>query len=163
MRPCNIRLHVKDWKSRRVHICFCYTHCVWFFYSVPLAKKTNCLERYYTLPKKIPPPQTQEQGLQFYQELNRCGSFPLLCAPHSLFCIWTDLKRSWKIPGSPAWWRGDWISLTGPSGLHWNSPEGFNISSIRGFSLEQKSGSPNHPSPPVLDKGCNYIEFYVTR
>ena len=26
--------------------------------------------------------------------MNRCGSFPLLSAPHSLFSIWTDLKGS---------------------------------------------------------------------
>ena len=26
--------------------------------------------------------------------INRCGNFPLLCAPHSLFHIWTDLKWS---------------------------------------------------------------------
>ena len=26
--------------------------------------------------------------------MNRCGSFPLLFAPYSLFSIWTDLKRS---------------------------------------------------------------------
>ena len=32
--------------------------------------------------------------LQFYLGLNRCCSFPLLSAPHSLFSIWTDLKRS---------------------------------------------------------------------
>ena len=31
--------------------------------------------------------------------MDRCGSFPLLSAPHSLFSIWTDLKRSEKIPG----------------------------------------------------------------
>ena len=38
--------------------------------------------------------QTQEPRLQFYQGLNRCGSFPLLSTPHTLFSIWTDLKRS---------------------------------------------------------------------
>ena len=31
--------------------------------------------------------------------MDRCGSFPFLSAPHSLFSIWTDLKRSEKIPG----------------------------------------------------------------
>ena len=40
------------------------------------------------------PPQTEEPRLQFYQGLNRCGSFPLLSAPHSLFSIWIDFKRS---------------------------------------------------------------------
>ena len=33
------------------------------------------------------PPQTQEPRLQFYQGLNRCGSFLLLSASHSLFTM----------------------------------------------------------------------------
>ena len=33
------------------------------------------------------PPQTQEPRLQFYQGLNRCGSFPLPSALHSPFSI----------------------------------------------------------------------------
>ena len=45
----------------------------------------------------------------------RCGSFPLLSAPHPLFSIWIDLKRSEKIPGAPTWRWGEWIWLTGPS------------------------------------------------
>ena len=56
--------------------------------------------------------------------MNRCSSFPLLSAPHSLFSIWTDLRWSEKIPGAPSWRWGEWIWLTGPSGLHWNSPKG---------------------------------------
>ena len=47
-----------------------------------------------------------------------------------LFSIWTELIRSEKIPGAPTWRWGEWICLTGPSGLHWNSPQGLNISSI---------------------------------
>ena len=65
--------------------------------------------------------------------MNRCSNFLLLSAPHSLFSIWTDLKRSEKIPGTPAWSWGEWIWLTGPSGLHRNSPQGLNVSSIRVF------------------------------
>ena len=65
--------------------------------------------------------------------MNRCGSFPLLSAPHSLFSIWSSLKRSVKILGAPTWRWGEWIWLTGPSGLHRNSPQGLNISSIRVF------------------------------
>ena len=53
--------------------------------------------------------------------MNRCGIFPLDSAPHSLFSIWTDLKRSENVPGSPAWRWGEWIWLTGPSGHHRNS------------------------------------------
>ena len=62
----------------------------------------------------------------------RCGSFPLLSAPYSLFSIGTDLKISLKIPGAPAWRWGEWIWLTGPSGLHRNSPQGL-ISVPSGF------------------------------
>ena len=65
--------------------------------------------------------------------INRCGSFPLLYAPHSLFSIWTHLKRSVKIPWAPAWRWEEWIWLTGTSGLHRNSHQGLNISSIRVF------------------------------
>ena len=41
--------------------------------------------------------------------INRCGSFSFLSVPHSLFTIWTDLKRSEKIPGVPTWKWGEWI------------------------------------------------------
>ena len=46
------------------------------------------------LPKAGLPPLTQEPRLQLYQGFNMCGSFSLLSAPHSLFSIWIDLKRS---------------------------------------------------------------------
>ena len=93
------------------------------------------------------PPQTQDRRLQFYQELNRCGSFPLFSAPQSLFSIWTDLKRSQKIQGAPTWRWGEWIWLTGPSGLHRNSPHGLNISFIRFLTRSEirKSQSPFTP------------------
>ena len=84
-------------------------------------------------PKAGLPSQTQEPRLQFYQGLNRCGSFPLLSAPNSLFSIWTRLKRSEKIPVVPTWRWGGCIWLTGPSGLRRNSQQGLNISSIRVF------------------------------
>ena len=92
-------------------------------------------------PKAGLPLQTQEPRLQFCSRqsstansgikaavlagMNRCGSFPLLSAPHSLFNIWADLKISEKIPGAPTWRLREWIWLTGPSGLHRNSPSGF--------------------------------------
>ena len=63
----------------------------------------------------------------------RCSSFLLLSTPHSLFRIWTDLKRSEKIPRAPMWRWGEWIWLTGPSGLHQNSLQGLNISPIKVF------------------------------
>ena len=78
--------------------------------------------------------------------MDRCGNFPLLFAPHSLFSIWTDLKRSENIPGAPTWRWGQWIWLTGQSGLHRNSPQGSNISSILppGFLTWSEI---NQPSP----------------
>ena len=79
------------------------------------------------------PPQTQETRLQFYQGLNRCGSFSLLSAHQSLFNIWTDLKRSERFSGAPSWRWWEWIWLTGPSALHRNSPHRLHISSIRVF------------------------------
>ena len=67
--------------------------------------------------------------------MNSCGSFPLRSTPHSLFSIWTNLKRSEKIPGAPKRRWGEWIWLNGPSGLHRNSPQGLNIRSVRVFDL----------------------------
>ena len=77
--------------------------------------------------------------------MNRCGSFPLLSVPHSLFSIWTDLKRPDKIPGEPSWRWEEWIWLTGSSRLHQNSPQRLNINSIRVFDQIR---NPNHPSAP---------------
>ena len=59
------------------------------------------------------------------QDMSRCGGFPLLSAPHSLFSIWTDLKRSVKIPGAPTWRWEECIWLTVPSGLHRKSLQGY--------------------------------------
>ena len=62
------------------------------------------------------------------------GTVACRCFPHPyLFSIWTDLKISEKITGAPVLWWVEWIGLTGPSGLHRNSPQGLNISSIRIF------------------------------
>ena len=60
--------------------------------------------------------------------INRCGSFPLL--PHP-----TPSLSSEKIPGAPTWKWGEWMRLTGPSGLHRNLSQGLNISSIRVFDI----------------------------
>ena len=116
-----------------------------------------------------------------YTKQGWIGAVTSLCFLHSslsLFSIWTDLKSSEKIPGAPAWWWGEWIWLTRPSGLHRNSPQGLNISSIRvfdqiadpeipitlrppkfttgvkyqfhqGFWPDRRSGNPNHPSPHI--------------
>ena len=61
--------------------------------------------------------------------MNRCGSFPLISAPHILFRILTNFKRSDNIPRAPAWNWGERIWLTGPFGLHRNLLLVLNISS----------------------------------
>ena len=64
--------------------------------------------------------------------MNRYGRFLLLSAPHlslaseQTLTIWKDLR------GTDVEVRR-WIWLTGPSGLHRNSPLGLNISSTRVF------------------------------
>ena len=94
------------------------------------------------------PPQTQDPRLQFYQWLNRCDSFLLPSALHSLFSIWTNLKRSEKITGAPMCRWGEWIWLTGPSRLHWNSPQELNITS--GFLTRSKIRKSQSPFTPTL-------------
>ena len=108
------------------------------------------------------PPQTQEPMLKFYQGLNRCGSFPLLSAPHSLFSIWTDLKRSEKIPGAPSRRWGERIWLTGPSGLHRNLPHGLNISSIMVFDQIRDPEIPIPLLPYNLKSLLIIIQFHLT-
>ena len=75
----------------------------------------------------------KNQACSFTRDL--IGLVASRCFPHthSLFSNWTELKRSEKIPGAPTRRWGEWIWLTGPSGLHRNSPQGLNISSIRAF------------------------------
>ena len=77
-------------------------------------------------PKAGLPLQTQEPRLQFYY--GWIGAVTSHCFLHPILSLASE-----KIPGAPAWrWR-EWIWLTGPSGLHWNSPQGLNISSIGVF------------------------------
>ena len=96
--------------------------------------------------------------------INRCGSLALLSTPYSLFSIWTDLKRSEKTPGAPTWrWR-EWIWLTGPSGLHRNSPQWLNISSIRVLTSSEIYNIPNHPSLPNVNyRNKNVFQIIVIR
>ena len=113
-------------------------------------------------PKAGLPPQTQEPRLQFYQGLNRCGSVPLLSAPHSLFSIWTDLKRYERIPGTPTWKGGEWIWLTGPSGLNRNSPQGLNISSIRVLTRSEIRKLQSHFAPLTKYRPIKMCHFVVS-
>ena len=77
--------------------------------------------------------------------MNRYGSFPLLSAPHTLFTISTDFKRSEKIPGAPTRRWGEWIWLTGSSGLYRNQPQGLNTGSIRVFDqIRDPEIAPTH-------------------
>ena len=81
--------------------------------------------------------------------MNRCVSFPLFSAPHSLFSIWTNLKRSEKIPGAPTR-RVDvasWALRTSPK-----FTTGVKYQFHQGFWPDQRSGNPNHPSPPERTK-----------
>ena len=86
--------------------------------------------------------------------MDRCGSFRFLSVPHSLFSTWTDLKRSDKIPGAPTWRWGERIWLTGPSGLHRNSPEGLNIGSIRVFDQIRD------PEIPINLRALSMFRYY---
>ena len=68
-----------------------------------------------------------DQGCSFIMDC--ISAVASRCFPHpTFFSIWTDLKRSEKIPEAPTCRWGEWIWLTGPSGLHRNSP-GLNMSS----------------------------------
>ena len=91
--------------------------------------------------------------------MNRCGSFPLLSTPHSLLSILTDLKRSEKIPGAPARRWGEWIWLTGPSGLHRNSPQGLNISSIWIFDQIRDPETPITLRPYMIHIERKFVLF----
>ena len=95
------------------------------------------------LPKAGLPPQTQEPRLQFYQGLNRSFQHPTLSLASEQ--ILKDLKR-----------------CQGPqregeeSGFGWLGPKGFTKFTTgvkyqfhQGFSPDQRSGNPNHPSPPL--------------
>ena len=99
------------------------------------------------LPKADLPLQTQEPRLQFYQGLNRCGSFPLLSASHSLFSIWIDLKRS-------EWSQGHQHGGE-ESGFGWTSPKfttGVKYQFHQGFFTRSevwKSPSPFTPPPSL--------------
>ena len=75
--------------------------------------------------------------------MNRCGSFPLLSAPHSLSSIWTDLERSQNILGEPTWrvMRVDlvnWALRTSPK-----FTTGVKYQFHQDFWPDQRSGNPN--------------------
>ena len=110
-------------------------------------------------PKAGLPPQTQEPRLQFYYGwMNRCGSFPFLCASHSLFSIRTEFKWCEKIPGAPPWTWGAWIWQSGPSGLDRNSPQRLNINFIRVFDQIRDLEIPIILRPQGHDRGLKFLK-----
>ena len=97
------------------------------------------------------PLQTQKPMLQFYQGLNWCSSFPLLSAPHFSLTSEQTLKHLKNPRGPKVEVRREYLPI-GPSGLHRNSLQRLNISSIRIFLSNHRSGNPNYPSPPIKIK-----------
>ena len=92
--------------------------------------------------------------------INKYDSFAFLSALHSLFSIWTELRRYEKNPGAPSWRWEEWIRLTGSCGLHRNSPQGFKYQFHRGFRPDERSGNTNHPSPPIYNRRQKCFPFY---
>ena len=120
------------------------------------------------LPRAGPSLQTQEPRLQFsrkqvfhWKQRNQGSSFTMdwigavasryFPNPHSLFSIWTDLKRSEKMPGAPTRRWGERIRLSEPSGLHGNSPQELNISSITVFDQIRDPEIPITLRPPNIN------------
>ena len=96
------------------------------------------------LPKADLPPHARELRLLVYQGVDRCGSFPLLSAPHSLFSIWTDLQIS---QGHNVVVRrvdlANWALRTSPKFI-----TEVKYQFHRRFWPDRKSGNHNHPSLP---------------
>ena len=94
----------------------------------------------------------RNQGCSFTRDwicvvASRCFSHP----------IWTDLKRSEKIPGAPTCRWGEWIWLTGSSGRYRNSSQGLNISSFRVFEQIR-----DPETPITLRLQCTFSqELYI--
>ena len=83
------------------------------------------------LPKGRSSTQTQEPGCSFTRDW--MGAVASRCFLHRAVSLASEqtLKDLWRSQGQPTWRWGEWIWLTGPSGLHRNSPQGLNISSNR--------------------------------
>ena len=103
------------------------------------------------LPKAGLPPQTQEPRLQFYQGFKRCSSFLLFSASHSLFSILIDFTNSKKDSrGTNVEVRVDLANWAPQTSLKFTT--GVNYQFHQGFSPDQRSRNPNHPSPPFLQQ-----------
>ena len=102
----------------------------------------------------------RNQGCSFTRDL--IDAVASRCFPQStlLFSIWTVLKRSGKIPGAPTRRWGEWIWLTGPSGVHRNSPQGLNMSSIRVFDQIRYPEIPINLCPHKEYK-CHYCNWWL--
>ena len=95
----------------------------------------------------------RNQGCSFTR-MNRCSSFLLLSATHSLFSIWTDLK----VP------RGPSMEVRRVDLANWNIwtsskfTRGVKYQFRQGFWPDQRSRNPNHHSPPIYSYGTLYHE-----
>ena len=99
-------------------------------------------------PRAGPSLHAHEPGLQFCQrQVFQCklrnqgcnftrdwiGVVASRCFLHPPLSLTSEQTFSEKNPGAPMWRWGEWIWLAVPSGLHRNSPQGLNVSSIRIF------------------------------
>ena len=139
-------------KTSNMHIqCYCSILCSIYHQSV-LSKGRSFTANSGTKAAVLPKGRSSTANSGTKVAVNRCGRFPLLSAPHSLFSFWTGLKRSETIPGAPTWRWGEWIWLIGLSGLHRYSPQGLNISSIRIFDQIRDREIPITLCPHALHK-----------
>ena len=120
-------LHSLDWSHR-------------IFFLTFLIK---CIYNHVFCPRAGPSLQAQEPRLEFcrrqvfHLKLRKqgcsftrdwIGAEASRCFPHPTLSL-----VSGQIPKAPTWRWGQWIWLIGSSGLHRNSSQGLNISSIRIF------------------------------
>ena len=81
--------------------------------------------------------------------ISRCCSFPLFSAPQSLFSIRTDIKDLKRFQGLQRGGEENGFGQLGPP----TSPKfttRVKYQFHQGFLPDQRSGNPNHPSPPTL-------------
>ena len=103
------------------------------------------------------------RGCSFTRD-EQVRQLPSLCFPHTTLSLASEQTlKIRKDPRGPSMEvRGvDW--LTGSSGLHRNSPQGLNISSIRGFDQIRDPEIPItfvHP-PPIYSRGLKFLTCYL--
>ena len=121
-----LRVHVRRrrrrWIRKHCRICRCrptYKHIVHTYYIDNISHRhiyhhqsvlpkgssftANAGTRVAILSKGNSSTANPETKVAVSLGINRCCSFPFLSAPHSLFSVWTDIKRSEKVPRAPTW------------------------------------------------------------